>query len=42
MLSYQKDVLDTERKLIKEISATKFSWKKIRLLIELNALVNHN
>ena len=42
MLSYEKDVLDTERKLIKEISNTKFSWKKIRLLIELNALVNHN
>ena len=42
MLSYEKDVMDTERKLIKEIGETKFSWKKIRLIIELNALVNHN
>lgn len=39
MNSYTKEELRLEEKLIKEISGMKFSFKKLRKVIELDALI---
>ncbi len=42
MRAYDREVYDMEMQLMKEISGMKFSWKKIRKIIELNALIETN
>ena len=41
MVAYDRDIFETEQRLLKEISQMKkFSFKKLAKVIELNALVN--
>lgn len=41
MTYYDKAAMDKEMKLMKEISAMKFSVKKLLKAIELDALISH-
>ena len=40
MRSYDREVFEREMQLMNEISGMKFSMKKIRKIIELDALIN--
>ena len=37
---YEKEIVAREQELLKEISKMKFSFKKLRKVLELDALVN--
>lgn len=42
MVAYDRDIFETEQRLLKEIGQMKkFSFKKLAKIIELNALVNN-
>lgn len=38
--SYEKEIIAREQELLHEISKMKFSFKKLRKVLELDALVN--
>lgn len=40
MRSYDKEIYEREMQLMKEISGMKFSFKKLRKIFELEALLN--
>ena len=39
--SYEKEIVAREQELLREISKMKFSFKKLRKVLELDALVNY-
>ena len=40
MTTYEREIFAREQQLLKEISGMKFSFKKLRKVLELDALVN--
>lgn len=42
MMAFNRDIYEREQQLLKELKGMKFSFKKLRKLIELDALVNYN